>query len=695
MGHWLLITVFAIECVAWHWLLVRLVSHDRGLGRVEGWAAALTFQVAAWTLTLTALGFFGWMFAPVTLCIMGLGWFASALGFYSRQDAVPFHRVLPAHSAAEANGIRLQFSRAVSLGGAVREFLHLPPPSTSLLTAGAFCVVAILCALVYLGLGARLPVVDYDGLSYHLSTAVHMAQDGDFRYYPGESGYVNHFARGGELLMALAIQLVGSLRFVNAVQWIMLPVIFFAVYGAVRGFGGRRASALVAASLPVVSPVILHQSKMAYADLFSAGWFAVGVCAVVGAATRRVSPVRVLWMFVAAGLCVSTKHNGAPLALLMGVSALVAWGPAVLLKPHKRTLTITAAAFGLSLLIGLPWMARNLVNWGSPLFPFAVEVGERTIFPGDFPMEATKWMASDPGRPDLSEIEKLWVTFTNLDLESRERAGWFGGNISKFNKQELLDESWGMRGDRKDTGFGAVWLLAGLPCLLILPLTTSRRFAVTLTLSTIVALWITTSPWWARFALYIVPMGAIAVGVVLSAVEHKCTNRDSEIRAATSPVFYFSIFILSIPFLFDATSVLFLNRDFERLERYRVDTDASSLAPVDWMLWTDPQNPMWRAVGDLVHGAKSGDTISVFSPEVVIFNGALVDSSAQVKNFPFPSVYPFPKDFPPNRVMELLEENEVTRFLTGPRINPVVMDELREDGWSVSTNHQEFIVWEL
>ena len=676
MGTTAVFIDFTILFLALQGVLLWLVTADKSLSLAERLSASLTFNLAGWTSLSIVLGFAGlfrtgWVLFGAGLlivCLLLLGW---AMGL-ERPSAKGFRRDAMA----------------------IWEFaMQLRAPGWTMAALG--CV----AAGSFLLLGIRLPVIDYDGISYHLGMALHIAQDGDFRDYPGESLYTSHFARGGELLMALTILALGSFNLVNAVQWVMLPVLLPAVYATGRALGLDRTHAAVAAFLPLTVPVILYQSSMAYVDLYSVGFFSAGLLAVLGARNRGVGPARILWMFACAGLAMGAKFNAAILAVLLGVVALAAWGWRPLLAPHRRALGLALTGFLLAAAVGTPWMVRNWVKWGSPIYPFSVSIGNVVLAEGMLGMEHTRRMAEGEEYFDVPLWEKTWLSWTTLDLDSWYRFGFLGRDFQSVPHEVLHDHSFGYRGDIRFGGFGLVWVAVLLPSMIVLAIwvlvdrlrgnarTDLWKWHLLTVLAPFAAFLIIVAPWWTRFSIFMPIVGALCFALLVERL-------SSRYRLAGSLLLWSGITVAA----FDWATAVFLNRQWEMLRRYEQDTGRISQTPVHFFTWAAPADPLYRAIEDLLEEARPNETISYYTPYEPILTGFFTEETATVRLNPFPTFWPpFHFDiYPPEALMEIVREDEIALMLLSRNSTPIEFVRLlMEEGAEFLFEHGPYRAYEI
>jgi hypothetical protein len=546
-------------------------------------------------------------------------------------------------------------------------------------------IVALTLGVVALGyflwLGIAMPVLDFDGLSYHLGTAVHMAQDGDFRFYPGESGYTNFFARGAELVMAVLILISGGLWLVNAAQWLVVPPLVFAVYGAARALEIAPARATITAMLPLAVPVLLYQTSIAYADLWSLGWWIICFCAVIGAARAgRVSPIRMVWFLAAGGLSLAAKFNAAVPLAVVGVSALGLWGWRPFLLPRWSAMGAMVLGFAMSAAVGLAWPARNWIQFGSPIYPWAVQVGGLTLADAPFPMSMTRVMPEGTRSPtgrtylEMGLFEKAALSFTGIEWKVLLRHNPMRpGDVPD---EVIFDETIGYTGDARDRGFGLAWLIAYLPAvgatLLLgwsgfLPGRRRERWAIAAV--TVICYVTTIASWWPRFSIYLPVLGGLLYMVFVEAAARRSRLLCSAL-----------LLVLLIPAGIDWVTCVLYDRSRERLRRYIASGTDDRETPINYFRWLAPTDPGNSMIAWVMSEARPGETVSFRTPRVPTFTGFFADGRASVRQFPLPTVWPPPDSIPLVDQAALLRAERVALVMLGPTAEAEFLDLLVQDG---------------
>ena len=213
----------------------------------------------------------------------------------------------------------------------------------------------------------RYPALGHDMILYHVPEAVRWVQLGT----PGSVEPVITGVPVGaypvtlEVLLAWAMGIARSFVPVTLIVAAAPVVVAAAVWAGLRALGVGRAGAGLAAGALVATPAVTASAfGGASLDPVALGWLCSAGTLVTVAVCRR-APALLAPALVAAALAVGTKTTAAPLGLItLGVAL-------VLLRTHLRAL---ARPLVLAVLLGAGaggvWYVRNLIEHGSPLWPF-------------------------------------------------------------------------------------------------------------------------------------------------------------------------------------------------------------------------------------------------------------------------------------------------------------------------------------
>lgn len=208
----------------------------------------------------------------------------------------------------------------------------------------------------------------YDQLHYHLAFPFHWLRQGTVFVLPRHQ--YSFIAGTMSLLYCYPLLLPGAWA-AQAVHWWAGLCALGAAAALARRLGGPRAAAWGAAVLGTASPVVTI-ATCAGADLGAAAWGLAGVLAV--AVTGNLPPSRRWRSYLVAGVLAGAAAGakilaaatiGAPAALLVFWLSDGGW--------HRRARALLVWSAGAALALS-PWLVRNLVTTGRPLYPFGPAV---------------------------------------------------------------------------------------------------------------------------------------------------------------------------------------------------------------------------------------------------------------------------------------------------------------------------------
>ena len=255
------------------------------------------------------------------------------------------------------------------------------------------------------------PALGHDMVLYHVPEAiawVHGGSPGSIE--PIVTGLpVGNYPLTHEVLLSWGLALSRGLAWVTLATALAPVLIAAGTWVGLRGLGvGRLHSGLAAGALAATPAVLASQSGGASLDPAALGWL-VACAAFCSMAPER--PAALLVALPAAGLAVGTKTTAAPLAALVLIIGLAAVRSR--LRPLASPLALAAGA---AVAVGGYWYLRNLVDHGSPLWPFV----------------AASW--GDPSPPIIegaktSFLDRPGDTLSRLDSYYLEH---FGGPLLLF-----------------------------------------------------------------------------------------------------------------------------------------------------------------------------------------------------------------------------------------------------------------------
>jgi len=364
--------------------------------------------------------------------------------------------------------------------------------------AGAVLLVGAV-AVHHLVLTWQRPVLDWDGLYYHLP-AVHGWLRADRVVWiegTDDVPFVNGYPMALETMGLLLVRLLDHGRWLDALNLILWPAGALGLAATARAWGARRPWPAVAAVSFLSVPAWHLGSTTAYVDV----GLAAATCAFVAVTVWRLrgidhAGVALLWG-AAAGLTASVKGTGLLIAAL-GVVLLVV--DLTRRAPDRRPAALRALTLGVAVLVlvGGLWPARALVHAGNPVHPVELRLGAKVLAPGTDAHAAAA--LSTPA--DLADVP---APLHPLAIWARP-----------FRAVEVYDQA---------EGLGPVWTLGALPALLVLVLTRRRLEVLGPVALGLALLLAQPAPWWSRLTLWMLALGLPALAAVASRSRGRISGR--------------------------------------------------------------------------------------------------------------------------------------------------------------------------
>ncbi|HEY3334695.1 MAG TPA: hypothetical protein VGK16_05595 [Candidatus Limnocylindrales bacterium] len=453
----------------------------------------LTFLAAvglvAYALVILTIGVCSILFAtlePIPLLLASLAW------------------LLPAGLlVAKRRGSWSPLERARRARAAIVPILRWPP----VLLAAAL-VAATLCWRVFLAL--RLPIVDYDGWSYHLVFVdVWLQHDAlvPVLQRPWTAGY----PAAGELLTTWLMAFTRDDSLAGFTSLLPIPLAIVVTAGLARAVGASRRTAALAGLVFGMTPALVGLAGTSYVD-------AASVAAVVATWWLGLRVVRaerdlslVLLLGIASGLALGTKGSN---ALLVGLVVAVA-GVALLVELARGTPRARREAAGRLVVLALPmlvlggsWYLKNLLLFGNPLYPFALGPLHGVTTLADFQLSP----AQLDGRSYLGKLVASWTW------------DW-----------QLLRYPYNVR----PGGLGRAWPLILAVAIAGGGLLVVRRRWMALALvvaPAAVTLAVMPMNWYARLTLFVVAVGLALVAIVLDALRPRWRTAGGLVLVAVAAI---------------------------------------------------------------------------------------------------------------------------------------------------------------
>jgi hypothetical protein len=364
----------AVEAVARHGALVaaalslgaigwRVATRAGATGLVR-LVAAVTLGATLAVLTTLVLGLIGLGSSPIALTL------AAVLEWLAVRTAVPAPRI--------------DVGRELDAWWAKRT----PVERVGLAAGGGALAGWIVWQL-------RYPYISTDGLTYHLPLVASWTPDGNvgapselvvgvpFGNYP-----ITH-----EVLLAWATGIAGSWAPALVAAPLLLLLLVCAAWAGFRELGADRLTAGLATAAIAALPIVIGQLNAVGTDLAALTWLSVLGALAAASATR---PALLPFVLLAAGLAVGTKTTTVVIAAVVVAFAL--WGARHHLRSAARPLGAAALA---ALATGAVWPLRNLIEHGSPLWPFQA------------------WPGGDPIPPVFERLDEAFIDHPGAMLDGR------------------------------------------------------------------------------------------------------------------------------------------------------------------------------------------------------------------------------------------------------------------------------------
>lgn len=224
---------------------------------------------------------------------------------------------------------------------------------------GWFLVVVTVCLIPVLG----APPVMYDTLNYHLAFPSHWLAAGHFFEFPrhGFSYYPSSYG----MLYGYALASVGPWGATCIHFWFGVMATLTAASLGAR-FGGPKTAVWAAACFGL-TPAVLEVSTYATADLAVAAWGGAALAALFLGPRRRPTAGQFTLSGFLLGCTLAAKYLAFAIVFLPLVAASI---PLLMTSPMRRTIRLIGSAAVAATFPLLPWLLRNLVWTGNPLYPY-------------------------------------------------------------------------------------------------------------------------------------------------------------------------------------------------------------------------------------------------------------------------------------------------------------------------------------
>ncbi len=222
-------------------------------------------------------------------------------------------------------------------------------------------VIAIALLIGLVNAIAPTDSMGWDALAYHLAVPKLWLQAGRITYIP----FIHHsnFPFAIDALHLPGLQFGGEAGAKSVTWWVGVAGVF-AVFGAARARYGSAAG-WIASMAFAFCPVVLWEFGSGYIDV-AHGFFA-GL-AMLAAADERPKPLQIALF---SGLACATKYTGlqtvVAIAIVVGISAALGRS-----EGRGRIRAVALGTIG-ALVLAAPFLVRNVINTGNPVYPFLYE----------------------------------------------------------------------------------------------------------------------------------------------------------------------------------------------------------------------------------------------------------------------------------------------------------------------------------
>jgi len=260
------------------------------------------------------------------------------------------------------------------------------PRLRALFSRGWWLPAGLLCAVYVVFLidaATRFPT-GWDGVHYHLPTAVRWVQQGSLGLVPNDRN-TNYPANGmilPYLLLTCDLQRLTSVVMVP--QGILLAMLVWAIG---RRLGIPRRARLLSTCVVMSIPIVMFQTFSSYVDLFGTTTWLAALLALMWASRSPPGGQR-FSLVVIAGLAMGLAAGSKMTYLIVGALLVpVVLMLAMMSEHHERrtwrpALKLTAVFCAASCVCGSFWYVRNVVQTGNPFFPLGLSVAGVTVFDG-------------------------------------------------------------------------------------------------------------------------------------------------------------------------------------------------------------------------------------------------------------------------------------------------------------------------
>lgn len=281
----------------------------------------------------------------------------------------------------------------LAIGFFMKRLRQLARPEFSLFQIAIACVLII--SLSASLVGALAPATFFDSLGYHLAAPQAYLQEGGFVSFP--HNLFANFPQFTEMLFSLGLLLHSDIL-ANLLHWIYLPLVLLCLWQ----WPGKvpAKTRLVACALYAITPAVILLACGTYVDL-ALTYYSL---AAVSIFLRKWPGAKkdILLAGALSGMALSTKYTGGIGLFILAIFCLF--------QPKKiQNLIRLGAPAGV---VFLPWLIKNFVYTGNPVFPFLYDIFPTRISSKELTSHYLFHVSSHGSGISGSLLEKL----TSLDF---------------------------------------------------------------------------------------------------------------------------------------------------------------------------------------------------------------------------------------------------------------------------------------
>jgi hypothetical protein len=352
-------------------------------------------------------------------------------------------------------------------------------------------------------LGVLFPVIDFDGNSYHMTFIANVMQYHNFADVPTSLRWLTGYPKAGEFIQMWSVILSRNDMLADLAQVPFAILGVYSLYHIAVAVGADKKQARFAALLFIFVPEVINELKTTYVDVMLTSLFFAGVAMLVRRPLKRLD-----WILVGIviSLLIGVKSTG--VLFVAALLPLIAWNLYQSREPHSKPwvnlwrplLLVIGPTF-----FGLYWYIKNLVLYGSPIYPFGFKLLGERIFPGqtfqEFAANAVDGTTSLPA----GYLHRIWYVWT-------ERRDWYG---CFYNY------------DTNYAGLGPIWFVVLLPAILM-----ATYFAIKgrrwlfLFVSGLTGVLYLAYPanYYARYTFFVVLIGILGLALTLTSIHTRFAN---------------------------------------------------------------------------------------------------------------------------------------------------------------------------